>query len=46
MCHAGIAVYGSVWVDLHAPKEQAASWLGAMQVGKKALIPDPFVGTL
>ncbi|CAE7245664.1 unnamed protein product [Symbiodinium pilosum] len=31
MCHAGIAVYGSVWVDLHAPKEQAASWLGAMQ---------------
>ncbi|CAE7807839.1 unnamed protein product [Symbiodinium sp. CCMP2592] len=31
ICHAGIAVYGSVWVDLHAPKDQAASWLGAMQ---------------
>ena len=28
----GIAVYGSVWVDLYAPKESAASWLGAMQV--------------
>ena len=24
-------MYGSVWVDLHAPKDQAASWLGAMQ---------------
>ncbi|CAJ1378936.1 unnamed protein product [Effrenium voratum] len=31
MCHAGIAVYGSVWVDLYAPKESATSWLGAMQ---------------
>eukprot|EP00439_Symbiodinium_sp_Y106_P056680 s2822_g7.t5 len=31
ICHAGIAAYGSVWVDLHAPKDQAASWLGAMQ---------------
>jgi len=31
VCHAGIAVYGSVWVDLQAPKDQAASWLGAMQ---------------
>ncbi|CAE7933316.1 unnamed protein product, partial [Symbiodinium necroappetens] len=31
ICHAGIAMYGSVWVDLHAPKDQAASWLGAMQ---------------
>eukprot|EP00435_Cladocopium_sp_Y103_P006086 s2457_g1.t4 len=31
LCHAGIAVYGSVWVDLYAPKESAASWLGAMQ---------------
>lgn len=29
---AGIAVYGSVWVDLFAPKDSAASWLGAMQV--------------
>ena len=28
----GIAVYGSVWVDMYAPKESAASWLGAMQV--------------
>ncbi|CAK9037898.1 Uncharacterized protein SCF082_LOCUS22372, partial [Durusdinium trenchii] len=31
VCHAGIAVYGSVWVDLFAPKDSAASWLGAMQ---------------
>ena len=28
----GIAVYGSVWVDLYAPKDSGASWLGAMQV--------------
>lgn len=30
-CHAGIAVYGNVWVDLFAPKSSAASWMGAMQ---------------
>ena len=38
ICHAGIAVYGSVWVDLHAPKDQAASWLGAMQALRIALL--------
>eukprot|EP00929_Paragymnodinium_shiwhaense_P089922 TRINITY_DN50126_c0_g1_i1.p1 TRINITY_DN50126_c0_g1~~TRINITY_DN50126_c0_g1_i1.p1 ORF type:complete len:548 (+),score=109.17 TRINITY_DN50126_c0_g1_i1:71-1714(+) len=32
ICHAGIAVYGNVWVDAFAPPESAASWLGAIPI--------------
>ena len=42
MCHAGIAVYGSVWVDLYAPKESATSWLGAMQASATHFLAPPF----
>lgn len=29
--HAGISIYGNVWVDYFAPEGSTASWMGAMQ---------------